>query len=371
MSKDKKTKKITFTLSSWNYGAFCINNPCYISVKTSQDKNNENNGIKVNRNTEMPSSRYGKRFLKEEERIVTNEILESLNHYNEMQKCIKKGMFRTKSANGLRHSKNDDIDTRIKQLKISSGEFKYRLTFDEWLKIKKKQCEIINDIKNKKVLEKLRIEQENKQIDQKYNELKEKKYKEWLNKKNKESREKKQKVIEEEYKKEEERKYKEIKKEEIMKQWFKRQAIIMEKDIIKKREESKKKREERKLKKSEELKKKIKNKEEFEEWKKKKDFEMKQKLRNEKRKKQIEKQKKRYSVSPNKKIPIGPYTDAKAIKEIQSILTEKIYKGYEEKKNSARNPVEENEKSSENNNPVYYENDNDNEVDNYDEIDEE
>ena len=361
MSKDKKNKKILFTLSSWNYGSFCSNNPSYISVKTSQDKRNENNEIKVNRNTEIPTYRYGKRFLKEEERIVTNEIMESLNHYNEMQKCVKKGMFRTKSANGLRQSKNDKIDMNIKPLKINSGDFKYRLTFGEWLQIKNRQHEIINDFKNRKILENLKAEQENKQINKKYNELKEKKYKEWLNKKNKESREKKQKIIEEENKKEEERKNKELKKEEVMNQWFKKQAEIMEKDIIKKREESKKKKEEEKLKKSEELKKIKKIKKEFEEWKKKKDSEMKKKLQNEKRKIQIEKEKKRYSGSPNKKFPIGPYTDAKAIKEMQKYFAKKICE-YEEKNNSARDQIDENEKSSENNNPVYYENDNNDEI---------
>ena len=366
MNKEKKTKKMLFTLSSWNYGSYCMNNPCYISVKTSQDKCNENNEIKVNRNTEIPTYRYGKRFLKEEERIVTNEIMESLNHYNEMQKCMKKGMFRTKSANGLRYSKNDEEDMNIKQVKLNSGDYKYRLSFGEWLQIKKKQYEIINNIKNRKMLENLKVEEENKQINIKYNELKEKKYKEWLNKKNKESREKKLKVMEEEYKKEEERKSKEVEKERIMSQWFKKQAEIMEKDIIKKREESKKKREEEKLKKSEEIIKRKKIKKEFEKWKKRKDFEMKKKVQNEKRIKQMENEKKRYSGTPNKKFPIGPYTDAKAIKEMQTYLIGKINKGYEEKKNSTRNQVEENGESSENNNPVYYENESEN--DNYNEI---
>ena len=79
-----------------------------------------------------------------------------------------------------------------------------------------------------------------------------------------------------------------------------------------------------KLKKSEEIIKRKKIKKEFEKWKKRKDFEMKKKVQNEKRIKQMENEKKRYSGTPNKKFPIGPYTDAKAIKEMQTYLIGKI-----------------------------------------------
>ena len=61
-------------------------------------------------------NKYGKRPLREEERIVTNEYLQNINHMKKMEKS--KDLFRTKSANGIRqtHRKNPNNNPKIKRL---------------------------------------------------------------------------------------------------------------------------------------------------------------------------------------------------------------------------------------------------------------
>ena len=83
-----------------------------------------------------------------------------------------------------------------------SKDYKFRLSFDEWMEVKRKQQMIFNQIKKIKEEEDKKMEKMNMKVDKKYNEIKEKKYKEWLDNKNKEFRKEKQRKIQEEMLKE-------------------------------------------------------------------------------------------------------------------------------------------------------------------------
>ena len=243
-----------YSCSSWNYGAYASCNPCYIQ------QNKISNTINQSRN--IPSqnyniyNKYGKRPLREEERIVTNEYLQNINHMKKMEKS--KDLFRTKSANGIRQThrknsnnnqnnniqnnnsnqnnineKNNNNDINVK---TDISKYKFRLTYDEWLEVKNKQIIIFNQIKKIKQQEDEKMEKVNLKVDKKYNEIKDKKYKEWLDNKNREFRMKKQLKMKEELKKEELKKKKDEEREEVMNEWFKKQAIKMEQEILEKQE---------------------------------------------------------------------------------------------------------------------------------------
>jgi len=212
-----------------------------------------------------------------------------------------------------------------KKLKSDTSDYKYKLTFTDWIKIKNKQRAFFRQIIKKNREKEDIMEQANKKIDSKYQEVKNKKFKEWLKKKNIELILKKEIEKQEQIKKEEEKKQKEEKKEEIMNNWFKVQAKKMEKEILEKREKIIMEKEKENLKKIEEKQKKILNRKAFKEWREKKEREIKMKKKEEKIKKQKEEEKKKrdYLKKTVKRFTIGPYTDAAALKEFQNILVEK------------------------------------------------
>ena len=189
-----------YTCSSWNYGAYAACNPCYIQQIKTANASNQNRYIPPQNNNLY--NKYGKRPLREEERIVTNEYLQNINH---MKKMKNAKIFRTKSVNGVRntHRKNNNNDNQNpnnqnnnintnNNTKIDISNYKYRLTYDEWLEVKNKQRMIFNQIKKIKEQEDEKMEKVNMKVDKKYKEIKDKKYKEWLDNKNKEFRLKRQ-----------------------------------------------------------------------------------------------------------------------------------------------------------------------------------
>jgi hypothetical protein len=323
-----------YSCSSWNYGAYSSCNPCYIQHKYT------NNYIPPK--TSNLYNRYGKRPLREEERIVTNEYLKSINYMKKMEK--NKDIFRTKSASGLRttHRKSNNEDSNNQNMneqnnnnvntKTDITNYKFRLTYDEWLEVKNKQRMIFNQIKKIKEQEDEKMEKVNMKVDKKYKEIKNKKYQEWLDNKNKEFRRKKQMKLEEELKKEEEKKRKDEEREERMNLWFKQQAEKMEREILEQQEELKIKKEKEKYDEEERKRKKKESKLKFKEWKEQKDRELKDK----KEKMRIENETKSKSKHSNinklnnKGFPIGPYTDAGALKEIQRFVAEKCTEDDEE-----------------------------------------
>ena len=334
-----------YLLSSWNYGSYSPSNPFYKSHFNSKKTNlNTNPNILFNKKTfprsttttqlttaNTPYCPSTKRHLKEEERIVTNELLDCFNHYNKMQKHLKKGTFRPKSVNRIINSKiikdscneSKNLDKNIKKLSDTS-EYKYKLTFTEWISVKNKQREIFNNIVKKQKEKEEILEEANKKIDIKYQEVKEQKFKEWIKRKNSEILKKKKKDKIKEIEKEELKKQKEEKKEEIMNNWFKIQAEKMEKEIFEKKQKKYKEHEKEYLKKIEKQQKEILNKKAFKEWTKKKERELKQKKFEEKKQKEKEEQKRKrdYLKKRVKSFTIGPYTDAAALKEVQNYLVE-------------------------------------------------
>jgi hypothetical protein len=325
-----------YSCSSWNYGAYASCNPCYIQQnkipnKAIQNRNPQNYNL---------YNKYGKRPLREEERIVTNEYLQNINHMKKMEKA--KDLFRTKSANGIRqthrnnnnnnnNNQNNINDTNNNNnnetnMKTDISKYKFRLTYDEWLEVKNKQILIFNQIKKIKQQEDEKMEKVNKKVDKKYNEIKDQKYKEWLDKKNKIFRLEKQLKKQTELEREEEKKKKDEIREEVMNEWFKKQAQKMEQEILEKQEESRIKKEKEKYDEEEKKRKKKESKLIFKQWKEKKEEELREKKK-EKMKQEFEtKSKSKHSIMNkinNKGFTIGPYTDAGALKEIQRFVAEK------------------------------------------------
>ena len=334
-----------YLLSSWNYGSYSPTNPFYnchyyTSKPDIKSKPNSNNKKTFPRSTtaaqlnsiNKPFYQCEKRHLKEEERIVTNEYLYCFNHYNKMQEHLKKGTFRPKSVNRIlsyniiRENESESKNgQKRKKLKSDTSDYKYKMTFSEWIKVKNKQRAIFKEIIRKRKDEEEIIEEENKNIDNKYQEIKNQKFKEWLKKKAIEFIVKKEIEKKEEMRKEEEKKEKEEKKEEVMNNWFKVQAKKMEKEISEKKEKIIMEKEKENLKKIEEKQKKILNRKAFKEWREKKEKEIKKRKKEEKIQKQKEEEKKKrdYLKKKVKRFTIGPYTDAAALKEFQNILVEK------------------------------------------------
>ena len=196
MSKAFVRPNNNFSCSSWNYGSFCAFNPSYIS----QQQRIPNNNNPANNNNIY--NRYGKRILREEERIVTNEYLKGINYMKEMK---KEELKRTKSANGIKrrtyrestngNKNNNDINESNNN--TTAKKYHFQLTYEDWIEVKNKQKMIFNQIKKLKDLEDEKNEKLNLKIDKKYKEIKDKKYKEWLDKKNREFRRQKQQKLEE------------------------------------------------------------------------------------------------------------------------------------------------------------------------------
>ena len=334
--------RINYSCSSWNYGSYSPCNPCFMKQYKLSAISNQNKYIRPNLNI---YNKFGKRVLPEEERIVTNEYMKTLNHMKKMEKS--KDLFKTnknyhdegqkildKENNNIdnKNNQNNNIETKNNNInnntntKTDSKKFKFRLTFEEWLEVKNKQQMIFNQIKKIKEEEDEKMEKINQKVDKKYQEIKEKKYKEWLDNKNKELRLKKQLKMQEELIKEEMKKEKELEKEEKMNEWFRQQAKKMEKEILDQQIELMKKKEIERIKEEEKKKRKKESKIAFKMWKEKKDEELKQlkqKREQEKIIKELESKSKHSVYNHNKGFTIGPYTDAGALKEIQRFVNEK------------------------------------------------
>ena len=105
-----------FSLSSWNYGSYAICNPSYNQATRQNNINyhqNLNNNCQcVPKQTLNQYNKYGKRPLREEERIVTNEYLQNINQMKTLEKN-KNRIFRTKSANGTRISSQKNNQSKV------------------------------------------------------------------------------------------------------------------------------------------------------------------------------------------------------------------------------------------------------------------
>ena len=142
------TKNNYFLLSSWNYGSYSPTNPFYkshfYSSKTNINTHPNSFASKktIFRSTtstqlttsNIPCNQNTKRHLKEEERIVTNELMDCFNHYNKMQKHLKKGTFSPKSVNRIiktniiednNYLATKNFEKKRKKLKSNSSDYKH------------------------------------------------------------------------------------------------------------------------------------------------------------------------------------------------------------------------------------------------------
>jgi len=321
-----------FSCSSWNYGAYAACNPCYVQKIKAFSQQKHSRHIPPQNNNLF--NKYGKRPLREEEKIVTNEYLQNINHMKKMEK--NKDRFRTKSAIGIRRhqriEESDDPNIMETNTKKGVKNYNYGLTYEEWLEVKNQQQKIFNQIKKIKEQENEKMEKINMKVDKKYKEIKDKKYKEWLNNKNKEFRMKKQLKLQEELIKEEIKKEKDAEREEKMNEWFKAQARKMEKEILEKQEKLKEKKKKEKDEEEEKKKKRKESKIKFKQWKERKDEELREKKKEKMMQEYETKSKSRHSNYTNKGFTIGPYTDAGALKEIQRFINEKCIQDEVEEK---------------------------------------
>ena len=214
-----------FSCSSWNYGSYSMSNPYFVQGnRPSSNQYRQPNVQKVNN---YSYNKFGKRILPEEERIVTNDYMSTINHLKKIKefeekkskkKHVKKNEQNEKekdkeeSQNEENIQENQSTNSKNKKVEIKTDttDYKFRLSFDEWMEVKRKQQMIFNQIKKIKEEEDKKMEKINMKVDKKYNEIKEKKFKEWLDHKNKELRKEKQKKIQEEMEKKLEKKEKKI-----------------------------------------------------------------------------------------------------------------------------------------------------------------
>ena len=89
-----------YSCSSWNYGSYAPCNPCFIQQIKNTNMPNQNRYIPPKDNNVY--NKFGKRILPEEERIVTNEYMQEINHKKKMEKS--KDFFRVKSAQSTKQN---------------------------------------------------------------------------------------------------------------------------------------------------------------------------------------------------------------------------------------------------------------------------
>ena len=155
-----------YSCSSWNYGTYAPCNPYFVQQYKYPSIPTQSRYIPHPNNNVY--NKYGKRRLPEEERIVTNEYMQSLNHMKKMEKS--KNSFRIKSAQGRapksalntnskennnneqnennEPKENNNTNNNNNEIsKTNPNKFKFRLTYEEWLEVKNKQQMIFNQIK--------------------------------------------------------------------------------------------------------------------------------------------------------------------------------------------------------------------------------
>lgn len=344
-----------YSCSSWNYGPYCSENPYYV-----QQIRQANIARPMTSNNKVSAgvfNQHGKRVLREEDKIVTNDVLKERNRQKLFERT-NKASDNNKSKRTYRKfnesTQNENPNTINNNSTIN---YKFHLNYDEWLAVKNKQKVIFNKIKKIKEAEDLKMEKINKNVDQKYKEIANQKYIEWLNKKNKEIRQKKNEQIKQEYIKEQEKYEKEMIKEETMNEWFKRQAKKMEDNFKKQRSDLIRKKNEEMAMQEAKAERAKKAKDQFKLWKIKKDQEIKEKKKNDQLYDDIQKGSKQtnFERAITNGITIGPYTDAGELRKIQRLVAEN-YPEEEEEENEENDEMnnnnQANNQTSDKNGPV-------------------
>ena len=77
-----------FSCSSWNYGSYSMSNPYFVQGnRPSSNQYRQPNVQKVNN---YSYNKFGKRILPEEERIVTNDYMSTINHLKKIKEFEEK-----------------------------------------------------------------------------------------------------------------------------------------------------------------------------------------------------------------------------------------------------------------------------------------
>ncbi len=149
MSSEVESK---YGLSSWNYGSYHYNNPCYTKPK------NQENQKHLQRSQSANFNKYGKRQLSQEEKIVTDDYLKAIKDTKTMKKLNRKDSFNNPSYNNSQSTLKKNL--------------KYQLTFEEWTIMKNAQNEIYKNVQNIKETEDKKFELFNKKVDENYDIIK-------------------------------------------------------------------------------------------------------------------------------------------------------------------------------------------------------
>lgn len=169
----RSSNRLSYVPSSWNYGSFHPNNPYYNRRKPTKDNKNTAN----TRSNSANLNRFGKRILQEEEKIVTDDYLKTMNEMKTIKKLNNniKGHKSSSSVNRLNTQTSEgDKESQgevslIKIMNSSKKSFKYQLSYEEWVAVKAKEQEIYHNVKLIKDQEDQNFENFNSKINENYN----------------------------------------------------------------------------------------------------------------------------------------------------------------------------------------------------------
>jgi hypothetical protein len=173
----RSSTKLKYVPSSWNYGSFHPNNPYYNRKSSTKENKNTAN----TRSSSANVNRFGKRKLQEDEKIVTEDYLKTMNE----MKTIKQ--VKNNNTNGHRSSvsvnrqdtqstdpnkESEGEKSLMRVLNSSKKSFKYQLSYEEWVAVKAKEQEIYKNVKLIKDQEDENFEHFNSKINENYNVVK-------------------------------------------------------------------------------------------------------------------------------------------------------------------------------------------------------
>ena len=172
-----------FSCSSWNYGAYSVSNPYF--NQANRPSSSQYRQVNIQKVNNYSYNKFGKRILPEEERIVTNDYMSTINHMkkikefeskkskkkhknkNEQETKEKEGEEAQNEENAPEYQTSSAKNKKV-DIKTDTTDYKFRLTFDEWMEVKRKQQMIFNQIKKIKEEEDKKMEKMNMKVDKKY-----------------------------------------------------------------------------------------------------------------------------------------------------------------------------------------------------------
>ena len=149
-----------FSCSSWNYGSYSISNPYF--NQGNRPTSCQYQKVNISKNTNYSYNKFGKRILPEEERIVTNDYMSTINHMKSMKESELKKSKKKRNNKNTQKDKEKEGEEPINEenvseyqntndkkvdIKTDTTDYKFRLSFEEWMELKRKKQMIFNQIK--------------------------------------------------------------------------------------------------------------------------------------------------------------------------------------------------------------------------------